>query len=203
MPGFVGRLRELEALAEVAARSTEGPAAALVVGEPGTGKSRLLAEARGRARLPHSFTVVGYEAERHVPLAAAAGLLRTLAEVPDHGPHVETLIFRPPDASGLEPVRVFEAALRAFRALGPALLVLDDLHWVDELSLALCHYLVRAAQDSGDRLALFAASRPGGSGASLVDWPPRRSPEPETEGKPGACLPSGTGVGLTGTSSTS
>jgi DNA-binding CsgD family transcriptional regulator len=175
VPAFVGRSGELEALAEVAARSSAGPAAALVVGKPGSGKSRLLAEARGRTELPRSFSVVGYEAERHVPLAAAAGLLRTLAEVPEHGPHLEALLFRPHDATGLEPVRVFEAALRAFRALEPALLVVDDLHWVDELSLALCHYLIRAAQDSGERVAVFAATRPGGSGISLTDpLPPER-----------------------------
>jgi DNA-binding CsgD family transcriptional regulator len=119
--------------------------------------------------------VVGYEAERHVPLAAAAGLLRTLAEVPEHGPHLEALLFRPHEAAGLEPVRVFEAALRAFRSLEPALLVVDDLHWVDELSLALCHYVIRAARDSGDHVAMFAATRPGGSGGSLTDsLPPER-----------------------------
>lgn len=175
MSAFVGRSSELEALAEIVARSSTGPVAALVVGQPGSGKSRLLAEARSRAELPYPFSVVGYEAERHVPLAAAAGVLRTLAEVPEHGPHLEALLFRPLEATGLEPVRVFEAALRAFRALEPALLIVDDLQWVDELSLALCHYLVRAAQDSGDRVAMFAATRPGGSGLSLTDaLPPER-----------------------------
>jgi DNA-binding CsgD family transcriptional regulator len=128
-----------------------------------------LAEARGRAEVHRQFTVAGYEAERQVPLAAAALLLRTLAEVPEHGPHLDSLLFRASDARGLEPVRVFEAALRAFSALEPALLVVDDLHWVDELSLALCHYLIRAAQDSGGRVAIFAATRPGGPGSSLMD----------------------------------
>jgi predicted ATPase len=48
MQTFVGRAGELEALMELAATSGPGPAAAVVVGEPGSGKSRLLAEARGR-----------------------------------------------------------------------------------------------------------------------------------------------------------
>ena len=90
---FVGRERELEALAEVAAASAHGPVVAVVVGEPGSGKSRLLAEARTRSALPHSFAVVGYEPERQVPLAAASGLLRALGEVPERGTQVETLLF--------------------------------------------------------------------------------------------------------------
>lgn len=172
---FVGRAGELEALSEIAATSAVGPAAAVVVGEPGSGKSRLLAEARTRTALRHSFAVVGYEPERQVPLAAAAGLLRALSEAPQHGSHLEALLFGAHEATPLEPVRVFEAAHRALRALEPALLVVDDLQWVDELSLALCHYLICAARESGQRLVIFAATRPGGSGVSLADaLPPER-----------------------------
>jgi DNA-binding CsgD family transcriptional regulator len=175
MSAFVGRSGELGVLAGIVASSAAGPAAAVVVGEPGSGKSRLLGEARRRAALPHSFAVVGYEAERHVPLAAAAGLLRALREEPRHGPYVEALLFRPHDATALEPIRVFEAAHRALRGIEPVLLVIDDVHWVDGLSLALCHYLIRAATGSGQRIAVFAATRPGGSGASLVEaLPPER-----------------------------
>jgi DNA-binding CsgD family transcriptional regulator len=172
---FVGRAGELEALAEVAATSAPGPVAAVVIGEPGSGKSRLLAEARGRSALPHSFAVVGYEPERQVPLAAASGLLRALGDVPEHGSQVEAVLFDASNAAPLEPVRVFEAAHRAFRAFEPSLLVVDDLQWVDELSLALCHYLIRAAHESGQRVVVFAATRPGGSGVSLADaLPPER-----------------------------
>jgi DNA-binding CsgD family transcriptional regulator len=169
MRAFVGRTNELETLAEAVDEGGTGPAMAIVVGEPGSGKSRLLAEARARSALPHSFAVVGYEAERQVPLAAAAGLLRELAATPKHGAHLEAVLFGPPEAKGLEPVRVFEAAHRAFRAFEPALLVVDDLQWVDGLSLALCHYLIRAADASKQRLVVFAASRPGGPGVSLTD----------------------------------
>jgi DNA-binding CsgD family transcriptional regulator len=169
MRAFVGRTNELEMLAEVVDEGGIGPAMAIVVGEPGSGKSRLLAEARARSALQHSFAVVGYEAERQVPLAAAAGLLRELAATPKHGVPLEALLFGPHEAKELEPVRVFEAAHRAFRAFEPALLVVDDLQWVDGLSLALCHYLIRAADASNQRLVVFAASRPGGPGVSLAD----------------------------------
>jgi DNA-binding CsgD family transcriptional regulator len=172
---FVGRAGELEALAEVAATSAPGPVAAVVVGESGSGKSRLLAQARSRSALPHSFAVIGYEPERQVPLAAASGLLRALGDVPGHGTQVEAVLFNASNAAPLEPVRVFEAAHRAFRVFEPSSLVVDDLQWVDDLSLALCHYLIRAANESGQRLVVFAATRPGGSGVSLADaLPPER-----------------------------
>lgn len=171
---FVGRTDELKALARVVEQgSAAGPAAANVVGDPGSGKSRLLAEARSRTDVADSFAVVGYEAERHLPLAAAAPVLRFLAATPD-GRHLERVLFR--SGSPLEPVRIFEAAHRAFRMLEPVLLVVDDLQWVDDLSLGLCHYLVRAAtHDDGQRLTVFAASRPSGVGADLADvLPPDR-----------------------------
>jgi DNA-binding NarL/FixJ family response regulator len=175
MQVFVGRVAELGALSEIAAMSATGPAAAIVVGEPGSGKSRLLAEAHTRSALPYSFSVVGYEAERHVPLAAASGLLRALSDAPEHGSRVEALLHGGDQAAPLEPVRVFEAAYRVFRAFEPSLLIVDDLQWVDELSLALCHYVIRATNDSGQRVAVFAAARPGGSAGSLADaLPPAR-----------------------------
>jgi DNA-binding NarL/FixJ family response regulator len=175
MQVFVGRAGELEALAEVAAASAAGPVMAVVVGEPGSGKSRLLAEVRARSALAHSFAVVGYELERQVPLASASALLRALSDAPQHGSQIDALFFDVSNSTPLDPVRVFEAAHRALRALEPSLLVVDDLQWVDELSLALCHYLIRAARESGQRLAVLAATRPGGSGVSLADaLPPER-----------------------------
>ena len=171
MSVFVGRTGELETLADVIGAARSGAVAAIVVGEPGSGKSRLLAEAQDRVPL-RRLTVVGYEPGRHVPLAAAASLLRTLTEVPRRGALVEALLFRPEDAGMLEPLRLFEAAHRAFRTFEPALLVIDDLQWMDELSYALCHYLIRAAGESRQRVAVLAATRPGGRGAGLADGLP-------------------------------
>ncbi|MGH2428196.1 MAG: AAA family ATPase [Candidatus Limnocylindria bacterium] len=175
MSTFVGRTEELEALAQVAATSS-GPSAAVVTGPPGSGKSRLLSEARSRASGVRSLAVVGFEPERDVPLAAAAGLLRALADVPDHGEILDALVLGShgrgmhiaAGARTVEPIRIFEAARRAFGTIEPVLLVIDDLHWVDERSLSLCHYLIRAASDSRQRLAVLAATRAGDRGEELV-----------------------------------
>jgi DNA-binding CsgD family transcriptional regulator len=169
---FVGRAHELAILAEVAKRASSGVTAGLVIGEPGSGKSRLLVEARGRTGLAHSVEVLGYEPERHVPLAAAAQLLRRLTEVPEHGPRLEALLLHTDEARALDPVRIFEAAHRSIRTLEPTLLAIDDLQWMDDLSYALCHYLIRAARESGQRIAVFASTRPGERGVELVSLLP-------------------------------
>jgi DNA-binding CsgD family transcriptional regulator len=169
---FVGRARELAALGEVAKAASGGVTAGLVIGEPGSGKSRLLAEARGRTGLPHSVEVIGYEPERRVPLAAAAELLRVLTRVPHHGPRLEALLLHTDETRALDPVRIFEAAHRSFRTLEPVLLAIDDLQWMDDLSYALCHYLIRAARKSGQQIAIYASTRPGERGVELVDLLP-------------------------------
>jgi DNA-binding CsgD family transcriptional regulator/tetratricopeptide (TPR) repeat protein len=171
MSAFVGRVGELAALAEIERAAVQGEvAAAIVLGDPGTGKSRLLTEAAARAELPKEFRVVGYEPERDVPLAAASEFLRALTDE-RHGRRLGALLFEadPKEASPLDPIRIFEAAHGALRTVGAALVLVDDLQWVDDISLALCHYLVRAAEASGDPLALIAVARPSPNAASFGD----------------------------------
>jgi DNA-binding CsgD family transcriptional regulator len=161
MSVFVGRVAELALLAEIgtAAQGAE-VAAAVVVGEPGSGKSRVLAEIVDQVEPANRFRVIGYEAERQVPLASAADLLRGLTALAPVGRRLDAVVFDPGDeGSVLEPVQVFEAAHRALRRAGATLILVDDLQWVDELSLALCHYLIRAAEAEGSPLALIAAGR--------------------------------------------
>ncbi|MEO5577107.1 MAG: LuxR C-terminal-related transcriptional regulator [Gaiellaceae bacterium] len=144
---FVGREAELARIGRVLDTRS---GAAVIVGDPGSGKSRLVEEAvKGIAQIA-VFRVVGYEPERLVPLAAASDVLRAL--VPD-------LAFGDPDPRGFEPIRLFEAAHRAAVELGPALLVVDDVQWTDDLSLAFVHYLLRASASAGD-LRLLTAGRP-------------------------------------------
>jgi DNA-binding NarL/FixJ family response regulator len=171
MSPFVGRVDELAALAEVAgAFGRSEVAAAVVIGDPGSGKSRLLAEAAARAELPNQLRIVGYEPESEVPLASASDLLRVLAEATPRGRQLGALVFDAgrKDASPLDPIRIFEAAHRALCAVGPALVLVDDLQWIDELSLALCNYLVRAAKTTAQPLALIAVARPSSDAESFA-----------------------------------
>jgi len=171
MRAFVGRAAELAALGEIARAAIGGDvAAAVVVGDPGSGKSRLLAEVTTRAASPCVLKVVGYEPERQVPLASAADLLKRLTKVGSAGRQLEALLFgvESEQRVTLEPLRIFEAAHRALQALGPALIAVDDLQWVDDLSLAMCHYLVRAAETSGPPLALLAFARPSSNSTSFA-----------------------------------
>ncbi|MEX2546734.1 MAG: AAA family ATPase [Chloroflexota bacterium] len=168
---FVGRARELEALAQTVRRGM-GPSAAcaFVVGDPGTGKSRLLDETWWRAKVTHRFRMAGYEAERQVPLAAAAGLLRELSQETPIGDLLATLLYRTTGEgeSPLDPVRVLEAVNRALTVRRPTLLVLDDVQWADPLSVALCHFLVRAADEDGRGLAFLAAGRPSQATSEFI-----------------------------------
>jgi DNA-binding CsgD family transcriptional regulator/tetratricopeptide (TPR) repeat protein len=170
---FVGRTEELGALLAAVARTAgEGrPVAAVVVGDPGCGKSRLLAELVGRVDVETKLGVRGYEPEREVPFAGASDLLRTLGDGDGaEARRLRSLLYeRSTLDSGLEPLRVLEAAHRCLREIGSAVVSVDDLHWVDDRSLALCHYLVRAAGAAGQPLATIIVSRPGPAAAALSD----------------------------------
>src|SRR5215471_16932598 len=115
MSAFVGRIGELAALAQVGDAAMRGEVAAVVVvGDPGSGKSRLLREGAARTGVPNLFRVVGFEPEADVPLAAASEFLRALSAATVLGRQLEGLVFgaATEDASPLDPVRVFESAHR-------------------------------------------------------------------------------------------
>jgi DNA-binding CsgD family transcriptional regulator/Uri superfamily endonuclease len=156
-PGFVGRAAEL---AEIKARFSrvEEPAAVVLLGDPGIGKTRLLAAAAEELHAVRRFRVVGYEVERDVPLAAIAPFLRELGGRRGGGPLAQLL--QGEARAPIDPVRVFEAAHQALTSDDPTLLTVDDLQWLDDLSLALIHYLVRGAAAEAKPLFLLVAGRP-------------------------------------------
>lgn len=166
---FVGRRSELDALAPFARRGRDSrlPAAALVTGEPGTGKSRLLVEVLAIHRSTGLIKIVGFEPNAPVPLAAVGEVLRRLSAVPAHGPSLEALAFGRQDQQAREPGRIFEAAHRALSSFGPLLIAVDDLQWVDEQSLGLLHYLLRAAEATGQPLSVIAVGRPSSPSSSF------------------------------------
>lgn len=159
---FVGRRGELAQLAELIHRSRRErlPSVALVTGEPGSGKSRLLAEVLDRSEVRRQGRLVGFEPVQSVPLAAAGALLRQLVQVPGPGRDLERLVFGGDGQESRDPLRIFEGTHRALASSGPMLIAIDDLQWVDDLSLGLVHYLLQAAAATRHALILIAAARP-------------------------------------------
>lgn len=166
---FIGRRAELERLADLQLRAHRArlPAASLIAGEPGTGKSALLAQVLDRSRLRQG-RLVGFEPLQSVPLAAAAPLLRLLATAPGAARDLDRLVFGGPAQEARDPLRIFEGAHRALAGSGPTLIAIDDLQWVDDLSLGLIHYLLQAAAADGDPLIVIAVARPFPAGAAFT-----------------------------------
>lgn len=159
---FVGRGAELDTLVATIALplASRGPAAALVLGDPGSGKTRLLAEACSRLPDRRVIRFQGSAPEQHVQLAAAGEMLGIVSRGPD-GLALRDLLMGQQEAhSVITPVRLFEATLAGLAAMGPVVLVADDLHWMDDTTLALCHYVVRGMVAASGSMVLVAASRP-------------------------------------------
>lgn len=160
---FVGRNAELGVLADAwdHVRAHDQARVVLIHGNPGSGKSRLLAEFSARIGTAPLF-VQGYEFEEQIPLAATADLLRRLGA--GIGNRRDGLLLQalPLDeaTAPLEPLALFEMIQRSLPKDEPILLTVDDLQWADHLSLALAHYLLRAANVSRAPMLLVAASRP-------------------------------------------
>lgn len=160
---FVGRDAELGLLTGLLAQQnrTRGPVAALISGDPGSGKSRLLAEVRHHLTGRRHVRLQGRQLEQQIQLAAAREILKLLADVPDEGESLRDLLTgKEQVVSALTPVRVFEAAARCLSGIGPVVVEGDDLHWMDEMTLALLHYLLRSALSSATPMTFLAASRP-------------------------------------------
>ena len=160
VPGsFVGRPDEVGALREICAHPEDRVAAALVVGAAGSGKSRLISEVAATLSDQEVVALAGYEPEQGIALSTARGLLERATGLPG-GEAVDRLAFGDTDGGPVEPVRLFEATHRALGALGRVTIFVDDLHWADDQSLALLHYLLRAAGGGGRSLSVVAAARP-------------------------------------------
>jgi len=130
---------------------------------PGSlGVERLASSAR-RSRQAGPGRVIragGFEPTKAVPFAALGDFLRTLTGVPGHGTALERLVFGVSDEPSRDPLRALEAAHRALTGFGMAILAVDDLQWVDEPSVALIHYLLRAAEADERPFVVLAAARP-------------------------------------------
>ena len=184
---FVGRSAELEMLADAAARGPrgEGRRVVLLGGEPGSGKSRLVARVRGRAR-PATGVLVLYgacdavvrtpygpfvealeqlvRATDPAELRAALGTVwrRARATAPDLAARVGEL---PPPVGRRPRHRAAPAAHRGRPTSScgsggrrPAAARVEDGHWADAPTLMLLRHLARAAHGN-PRLLVLATFR--------------------------------------------
>src|SRR5918995_732792 len=155
-PVMVGRARPFARLAGIVdaaeVMTSEQPAVALVSGEPGIGKTRLVREIV--ASLPSRVTTIAVTAQPGSmgrPLDAVTGLVDQSLS----GDDVAGAVF---DLVG------------AAAAKGPAVLVIEDLHWIDTASANLVD---RIAQQPWSSLVIIATYRPdelsrGQPGGELV-----------------------------------
>jgi DNA-binding NarL/FixJ family response regulator len=167
---FVGRADEMATLRAICrARARRAATVAVLLGEPGSGKSRLLTELLSDLSDVDAIVLNGYEPECQVPLSCARALFHRLTSHSE-GAALDELAFGASGATrSVEPVRLFEASHRALCASRLTMIVVDDLHWVDEMSLALVHYLVRASADVENGVRLVAASRPSAVAARFLE----------------------------------
>jgi DNA-binding SARP family transcriptional activator len=161
---LVGRAEELDRLRRALEAAWQGAGrAALVLGEAGVGKSRLVeavvAEAAAGGRV-----LVGraHESEQILPFGPWVDLLRTVMPSiaravgePWHGELARLFpelgpAAAPQPSRGEEYLRLFEGVSRVVQTLAadrPLLIVLEDLHWADETSLRLLVSLTHRLTD--------------------------------------------------------
>ena len=185
---FVGRKPELGELLDLldAASAQRSPRYALIVGEPGIGKSRLLAEFAHR--LDARSTTVTWRQGRCLPFGsnvtfwALSEIVRDCAGILESDgvaraeARLETVLpegeeraqmrarLRPllglqtEEASREENFAVWRQFLEGLARSGPTVLVVEDLHWADEAMLAFMDYL--ACSTAEVPLLVLATARP-------------------------------------------
>jgi DNA-binding CsgD family transcriptional regulator/tetratricopeptide (TPR) repeat protein len=165
-PTFVGRIEELRLLEAARERAANGePAAILVGGEAGVGKTRLVGELAAHCRADGMRVLSGGcvpVGEGALPYAPIVEILRALLAdlgadavrglVGPSWPEVARLLpaLGEPDRIGLSDqaaqARLFELLLGLFGRLsdqGPLVLVVEDLHWADHSTQDLLAFLIR------------------------------------------------------------
>jgi DNA-binding SARP family transcriptional activator/tetratricopeptide (TPR) repeat protein len=165
---LVGRIAEREAIAS-AVRAAAGGASRQVLmfaGEPGIGKTCLLEEVAAQASTIGGSALFGraFEAEMICPYGPWTDALRSTPPIRFDSVRAADLAPLLPELGSvqrdIDRNRLFDSVSKwlAHRATsGPLVVVLDDLQWFDEASVALLHYAARALIDS--RVLIACAGR--------------------------------------------
>src|SRR6185295_5961845 len=170
-PTLVGRDSQVAAVRRVLTRAKEGNGTvALIVGEAGVGKSRLLRVMTEEARSAGFFVLQGacFEAERSIPYAPLLDLVRLFAGAaspavvahvlapaaselvtifPELGPVLPDATPNPTVDPETNKRRLFHAMAQVITTLGrtqPVLVTFEDVHWSDDATLELVFHLARS-----------------------------------------------------------
>jgi len=180
---FVGREREWALLNGLLQRAMDGQGGvALLAGEPGIGKTRLLEELAGLATARGAQVLAGrcHELEQNVayapilealrsllptlsassspcPAARLATVAELLPELREMRPDLPAHHPLPPDEERARLLTSLAEVIRHCAQSEPLVLLLDDLHWADPSTLQVVHYLARQAGDQA--LLLVGAYR--------------------------------------------
>jgi DNA-binding CsgD family transcriptional regulator len=160
-----GRDVERAAVAAVLDGARDGRGRSLVLlGDPGVGKSALLADAVARAEGMTVLRTQGVESESPLAFAALQRLLRPVMRCVDRLPEPQARALRTAfgevDGSLGDRFLVFVAAMNLLAEAGeqaPVLAVVDDAHWLDDASAAALLFVARRLEV--ERVGLLFAAR--------------------------------------------
>ncbi|MEP7092259.1 MAG: AAA family ATPase, partial [Nocardioidaceae bacterium] len=159
-----GRDLELGRLVALIEEAREGRAGSLVVhGEPGVGKSALLAEVVSTVSGARVLRTQGLESESPLPFAALHRLLRPLVGLIEQLPVPQANALRVAfgqEAGTVEPFLVAVATLSMLTEAAeerPVVCVVDDAHWLDAASADALLFATRRLE--ADRVAMVFAAR--------------------------------------------
>ncbi len=165
---LIGRKPELVRLHEAMGKAQKGQGQTIaILGEAGIGKSRLAQELRAEAIRGESLALLGrsYEIEQVIPFGSWNNILRS-GRIIDDPEIIQSLdpvwrvelarLFPEVGGPGPELSSAPESAVRLFEAVAhllgclvsrqPLVLILEDLHWADEMSLRLFSFLSHRIQ---------------------------------------------------------
>jgi len=193
---FVGRGQEMDLLARLLTQTATGQGQlALVSGEPGIGKTRLVQEAAVLARR-QGFQVLNtrcYLVEQSMPYQPLIDLARQMIALDDHWQRLAPAWLRelavllpetgdmPASAAAAAPpadepaespqARLYQAIFHLFArqaARHKLLLVAEDIHWADPATLQCLHYLARHIVPVPIALILTLRGESGAADVGLV-----------------------------------
>ena len=175
----IGRDQEIGSIEAFVEGLVDGPAALVICGEPGIGKTVLWRAGvdGARRRLAHVLVCRGDEAETGLSFAGLSDLLGDVLEEalgwlgkPRRRALEVALLLDEPDAEPPDPRAAALAFLDIVRALarsGPVLIAVDDLQWLDPASARVLQFALRRL--STEPVGLLGTLRGASGGATRLD----------------------------------